>query len=305
MKVFRNWTEIEPHLPSSVTVGSFDGIHLGHRQLIDRLLELARAHDLVSTVVTFEPHPKKVLGKDTVHLLTDLEEKLALLRELQVAQTLVIPFTREFARMDYRQFVRSILVERLNVREMVIGHDHHFGRNREGTFECLVALGQQWGFSVHQAGPFKVAGEVVSSSAIRRLIQQGNVEKAAQFLGRYYTLKGVVEKGDGRGRTMGFPTANIRFTQPDKLIPPAGVYAVNASVQGKTYRGMMNIGYRPTFNNNDTLTSEVHLFNFSSLIYGEEITVFFKKFIRGEKKFSGIEELKTQLEKDRKICEKI
>ncbi len=305
MKVFRDWKAIDPHLPSSVTVGSFDGIHLGHRQLIDRLLELAREHDLVSTVVTFEPHPKKVLGKGDVHLLTDLEEKLALLKELQVAQTLVIPFTREFARMDYRQFVRTILVERLNVREMVIGHDHHFGRNREGTFECLVALGQQWGFSVHKVGPFTVDGEVVSSSAIRQLIQQGNVEKAARFLGRYYALKGVVEKGDGRGRQIGFPTANLRFIQPDKLVPPPGVYAVDATVQGNTYRGMMNIGFRPTFNNNDALTSEVHLFNFSSLIYGEEITVFFKKFIRGEKKFSGIEELKAQLEKDRKICEKI
>ncbi len=305
MKVYRDWQHIEPHQPTSLTVGSFDGIHLGHQQLISRLLELASQHDLVSTVVTFEPHPKKVLGKGEVHLLTDLQEKLDLLRALNVEQTLVIPFTREFAAMDYRQFVRDILVERLNVREMVIGHDHHFGRNREGTFECLVQLGKDWGFSVHQVGPFRVEGEVVSSSAIRQLILEGNVEKAAQFLGRYYALKGVVEKGDGRGQQIGFPTANIRFTQPDKLLPPPGVYAVDAAVQGKRYRGMMNIGVRPTFNNNDILTSEVHLFNFSGLIYDEAIEVFFKKYIRKEKKFSGIEELKKQLEQDKAMCEKI
>ncbi len=305
MRVFNHWEDIQPHVPTSITVGSFDGIHLGHRQLIDRLLALAREHDLVSTVVTFEPHPKKVLGKGDVHLLTDIEEKLELLQQLNIDQTLVIPFTREFARMDYRHFVRDILVERLNVREMVIGHDHHFGRNREGTFECLVELGKKWGFSVHQVGPFRVDGEVVSSSAIRRLILEGDVEKAARFLGRYYNLKGVVEKGDGRGRQLGFPTANIRFTQPDKILPPPGVYAVNVLLQGKEYKGMMNIGLRPTFNNNDALTSEVHLFNFSGLIYGEAVNVFFKKFIRKEKKFSGIEELKQQLEKDKAICEKI
>jgi len=305
MKIFHNWQNLQLEQDSSATVGSFDGVHLGHQQLIRRLRALAYRHRRRSTIVTFEPHPKIVLGKGTVQLITDLEEKLEQFRQFQIDRVLVIPFTPEFARLDYETFVKEILLDRLRVRDLVIGYDHHFGRNREGTFERLIDLGKRFGFSVERVGAVQIEGEVVSSSRIRQLLKDGQVEKAATFLGRPYRLKGRIVEGDGRGKDIGFPTANIEPSDPHKIIPARGVYAVDVKLEGQRYKGMMNIGYRPTFNNIESLTSEVHIFNFQSLIYGKEVVILFKKFIRPEQKFRTIEALKTQLRKDKEICEKI
>ncbi|RMF56513.1 MAG: bifunctional riboflavin kinase/FAD synthetase [Calditrichaeota bacterium] len=305
MRIIRDLTHLKPIAPGAVTVGTFDGVHLGHQSILQTLKELGKGCDCLTTIVTFEPHPRKVLGKNSggsIELLTSINEKLALFRALEIDQVVMIRFTKEFASLSAETFVKEILLDRLAVKEMVIGYDHHFGRNREGTLEKLKELGNKWNFDVHQVPPLLIKGEVVSSSAIRKLLKEGDIEKANRFLGRQYCLVGKVVQGDGRGRKIGFPTANLQVVDPDKLIPARGVYAVDVWYKNQLYKGMMNIGVRPTFDH-DPLTLEVHIFNFDNLLYGETLEVRFKKFIRSEQKFKNIEELKKQLEKDKQICE--
>jgi len=290
-----------------LTVGSFDGVHLGHQQIIKQLNALSGDSNSLEVLVTFHPHPKEVLspaGDRSVELLTPLEEKLRLLEKLGLPVITVLPFTREFSKTGYREFVTNILIKKLKMKKMVIGHDHTFGRNREGHAEQLEELGKSADFSVTVIQPFFLGKEIVSSSRIRQLLKSGEVEIANKLLGRKYSIQGIVEKGENRGTTLGFPTANIRPSSPNKLIPKKGVYAVEVELSGQRYRGMMNIGHRPTFNF-DPLTLEVHIFNFSGLIYGESIEVSCKKFIREEMKFRNPEELKSQIEKDKKMCFKL
>ncbi|RMG68165.1 MAG: bifunctional riboflavin kinase/FAD synthetase [Calditrichaeota bacterium] len=302
----RTIVEIEkytPGAPAAVTVGTFDGVHLGHQELLKRVIHWAREQGLMATVVTFDPHPKKVVGKDpqSLRVLTDLDEKLEVFSTFDLDQVVIIQFTREFARLSYEEFVDRYLVQRLQVKAMVVGYDHHFGRNREGGFEQLQSLGKRYGFQVEQLGPFTVDGEVVSSSRIRELLTRGEVDKVARFLGRPYRIRGTVVQGQGLGKQLGFPTANIQVNNPEKIIPVRGVYAVDVRVGGRLYKGMMNIGHRPTVNF-VPLTLEVHLFNFRNSIYGETVDVFFKQFIRQETKFPSLEALKRQLEEDKKVC---
>lgn len=306
MKIYRNLDELPGNSRAIATVGTFDGVHLGHKKIIEYLRKIGRQKNLLTTLVTFHPHPRKVIGKPENHqlrILTDLEEKLRLFEDLGIEQTIIIPFTREFAQLTYDQFVKDVLIDKIGVREMVVGYDHHFGKNREGGFESLKELGKKWGFGVHKVGPFQVKGQVVSSSLIRRLLDEGNVELASRYLGRPYKLSGIVVPGDGRGKEIGYPTANIKLKDPDKIIPARGVYAVDIRIGEKKelYKGMMNIGLRPTFNS-DSLTLEVHIFKFKNAIYNEQVEVHFKKFVRKEKKFRSLEELKTQLDQDKKVC---
>lgn len=307
MKVYRDISEIEPHRKSVVSVGTFDGFHLGHQSILQKIKAIAATNRLISAIVTFDPHPKKVLGNNSagdLSILTTTEEKLRIFREAQIDQVLVIPFTREFASTPPREFVRDILVEKLAVKEMVIGHDHHFGRNRQGGLEELQQLGKELKFAVYQVPGFSLNGELISSSLIRKLLEAGEAEKAARYMGRPYSLFGVVVKGNGRGKQMGFPTANIALQHEDKLVPPPGVYAVDVVMEKLFYKGMMNIGTRPTFEF-DSLTLEVHIFNFDAQIYGKPLEVRFKKFIRPERKFSGMEALREQLLNDKQVCENI
>ncbi len=304
MKIYHRISELPSPAPSVISVGTFDGFHLGHQSILEKMKTLARSEQLNTTIVTFAPHPRKVLTGQPVSILTTLREKLQIFEELGIDQTVVIPFTREFAAKTSREFVAEVLVRRLGVRHIVIGHDHHFGRNREGSYENLARLGREFGFTPHQVAPLKKNGEVVSSSRIRELVKSGDVEKAAIFLGRLYRIHAAVQRGSGRGRELGFPTANLAVDDPDKLLPPRGVYAVDVIYRQQTYKGMMNIGLRPTFEY-DHLTLEVHLFNFVGLLYNELLEVRFKKFIREEKKFSSAEELKEQLFRDQKICEQL
>jgi len=309
MKIYRSLEGISQPLPSAVTVGSFDGVHLGHQKILARLTELSRKHNLASTVVTFHPHPKTVLGIIKNHelkVITTLEEKTEIFSQLGVQQLIIIPFTREFAQLRYDQFVEDILVSKIGVKEMVVGYDHHFGKNREGSFDSLKELGSKLDFRVHLVGPYEMEGKIISSSVIRKLLEEGDVETSARYLGRYYRLKAEVVPGDGRGQQMGFPTANLKVLHSEKIIPARGVYAVNVRIEGdsEVFKGMMNIGTRPTFNL-DSLTLEVHIFNLKNSIYGKIVTIEFKKFVRKEKKFQNINELKQQLEKDKEICLKV
>ncbi len=304
MKIFHKIEEITTPTPCVATVGTFDGFHLGHQSILELMSRIAKKDGFKTTIVTFAPHPRKVLTGQPVKILTTLREKLQIFSEHGIDQVLIIKFTKAFAAKSSRDFVKKILVDRLGVQAMVIGHDHHFGRNREGSFENLNRMGKEFGFTAHEAPPFKNGGELINSSKIRQLIEAGDVEKASRYLGRPYQISGEVYHGDGRGRKIGFPTANIALDEPDKLIPAQGVYAVDVIAEKKRYKGMMNIGIRPTFEF-DSLTLEAHLFNFVGLLYGKTLTVHFKKFIRNEMKFSSISELIEQLKKDKKISENI
>jgi len=308
MKIFRTIEEIHLQQNTVVTVGSFDGIHLGHEEILKELNRQAREDcDCLEILITFHPHPKEVIGniKDhVIELLTPLEEKLEVLRTLGLPAVLVIPFTKEFSQTNYKDFVKNVLVQKLKIKKMVVGYDHAFGKNREGHPAQLKQLGSEFGFSVTVLDPFYLEGEIVNSSVIRNLLKKGDVSSAHKLLGRPYSLSGTVEEGDHRGRGLGYPTANLEIKNLHKLIPHKGVYAVNVEYQQKAYKGMMNIGNRPTFNF-DPLTLEVHIFNFSGSIYGNELKIFFKKFIREEIKFENSEALKKQMLLDKKICMKI
>jgi len=303
MEIINSINDIKLQAPTAVTVGSFDGIHLGHQQILQQLKEQASSCECLSTLVTFHPHPKQVLGH-RVELLTPLPEKLPLLQKLGLDVLVIIPFTHEFSKMNYRQFVQEILIQKIGMKKMVVGYDHAFGRNREGSTHQLQELKKELDFSVTIIPPHRVGNELISSSRIREFIHLTQMQKVAQLLGRPYSMLGEVEKGEHRGTNLGFPTANIHPIHEEKLIPQNGVYAVDIILEGQRYKGMMNIGHRPTFNF-DPLTLEVHIFNFSGLIYGSTLEIIFKKFIRVEKKFASPEALKKQISKDKEMCLKI
>ncbi len=287
--------------PNTVlTVGTFDGVHAGHRAIIDRVAEEARERNSRSIVVTFDPHPRDIIspGEAGIKLLTTLQERSEILEELGIDILLVIPFDRDFSLLSSEEFIRDIIYKKIGVSEFVIGYDHHFGRNREGTIETIERLGNELGFDSYVVSKREIGEKTVSSTAIRRSIsEEGNVEQAAEFLQRPYRLNGTVVHGDKRGKKIGYPTANIKPEHSKKIIPKDGVYAVKMRIQHDWYDGMMNIGERPTFDG-EIKTLEVHIFNFSRDIYGMEVQVRFYHRIRDEIKFSGIEDLKKQLKED-------
>lgn len=289
------------HDPSSVvTVGTFDGVHAGHRAIMDTVAEKADERNARSVIVTFDPHPRDIInpGDAGIKLLTTLEERAEILSELGIDTMAVIPFDRDFSLLSSEEFVRDIIYDKIGVGEFVIGYDHQFGRNREGTIETIERIGQELEFETYVVSKREVGSKTVSSTAIRNAIsEEGDMAQAAEFLQRPYRLNGMVVHGDKRGKEIGFPTANIKPAHTKKIIPKNGVYAVKVRINGDWYKGMMNIGNRPTFNG-DTQTLEVHLFHFEKEIYGKEVQVRFFKRIRDEKKFSGKDELVEQLKRD-------
>lgn len=292
---------------SVVTVGTFDGVHAGHRAIMDSVLRKAKEREARSVIVTFDPHPREIItpGDAGIKLLTTLQERREILEELGIDTMVVIPFDRDFSLLSSEEFIRNIIVEKIGVSEFVIGYDHHFGRDREGSIETIKKLGKELGFDSYVVSKKEVGARTVSSTAIRKaLSQEGDVEQAAEFLQRPYRLNGVVVHGDKRGKEIGYPTANIKAEDNRKVIPKDGVYAVNVRLEGKWYGAMMNIGTRPTFEGNQK-TMEVHLFDFDEEIYGMELQVRFIKRIRDEKKFSGIKELVAQLRQDEKRSREI
>lgn len=290
-------------IPNSViTVGTFDGVHAGHRAIIDTVVEKAEQRDARSVLVTFDPHPRDIInpGDDGIKLLTTLQERSEILEELGIDTMVVIPFDRDFSLLSSEEFVRDIIYSKIGVSEFVIGYDHQFGRNREGTIETIERLGGELGFEAYVVSKREVGEKTVSSTAIRNAISEGgNVEEAAKFLQRPYRLNGTVVHGDKRGKEIGFPTANIKPEHSRKIIPRDGVYAVRVRINGDLYDGMMNIGTRPTFDGKVRML-EVNLFNFDEDIYGKEVQVRFYNRIRDEKKFDGREELIEQLQQDEK-----
>lgn len=288
---------------SVVTVGSFDGVHRAHQAVIQEVVGRAGQRGGRSVVVTFDPHPKEVLGPrpEEFTLLSTLEERRDICRELGVNVFYVIPFTYEFSRQDFREFFVRYIIQGIGVSEVVEGYDHHFGRDREGSIEELLKLGKEFQFSVVAMKPIYVGGEVVSSSRIRELLAQGDVEKAAEMLGRPYGLRGVVVRGDGRGKDLGFPTANIQPVGRRKILPKDGIYFVRVQINHHSYFGLSNVGVRPTFLENGQRLVEVYLLEFDGNLYGESLDIFFLKRLRDELKFSSADELVRQMELDREI----
>lgn len=281
-----------------VTIGTFDGVHLGHREVIAELKRIAHLTGGESVVFTFFPHPRMVVtpNEDTIRLLTTQEEKCVLLEELLLDHLVIYPFTREFATLSYTEFVKNILVDQMHICKLVTGYDHKFGHDRQGDFQALKILGDFHGFEVEQLDPLLVENVAVSSTKIRQALETGDIQKASHYLGYPYLLKGKVVEGRRLGREIGFPTANILPDDQHKLIPIDGVYAVLVNVGGVQYKGMLNVGTRPTVNTNvDHRSIEVHIFDFSADIYQSDISVSFMERIRNEVKFGNLDQLKEQL----------
>jgi riboflavin kinase / FMN adenylyltransferase len=291
---------VPPNVTATVaTVGTFDGVHLGHRDVLSRLVARARASGLASVLVTFEPHPLEVLNPAAApQLITTLEEKIALIRATGLDLLAVLPFTTELAQYPAARFVDEILLGRFRMRELLIGHDHGFGRGREGDITLLRQLGADREFAVDVVSPVQAPdGEPVSSTAVRRAITAAELDHASALLGRRYSVRGEVVAGDSRGRLLGFPTLNVDPRAPRKLLPPDGVYAVQVVGSLGRFDGMMNLGGRPTFGD-DRRTLEVHLFDASGDFYGDQVEVVFVARLRETMRFSGPEALIAQLHAD-------
>lgn len=282
---------------SIITVGAFDGVHLGHREILHKLKNKAKELSLQTVVVTFWPHPSHVIGKPLI-LINTLEEKRNLIKAQGIDEIIILPFTHEFSKINSHSFIKEYLIDQFGMKYFLIGYNHHFGSDRQGDIHVIRQYGHQYGFEVEKASPVEVEGEKISSTKIRHLLLEGKIETANLYLGYTYYLTGNVVKGQMLGRTIGFPTANIQVEEY-KLIPKDGVYAVKVRVSGKEYPGMLNIGHRPTVNKGaPKKTIEVHLLDFNSDIYDCTVEVEFIKRLRDEVKFPNLEELKNQLSKD-------
>lgn len=283
-----------------VTTGTFDGVHIGHRSILNRVIELSRKIRGQNVLLTFYPHPRMVLQSDSdLKLINTIEEKTALLAAAGIDHLIIQPFTKEFSRTTSLEFVRDILVNQIGTKKLVIGYDHHFGRNREGTFEHLKEFGPLYGFDVEEISAQDIDNVNVSSTKIRKAIAEGNIGVANEYLGHQFSIKGKVVHGKKIGRQLGYPTANIQVENKYKLIPAHGIYAVKVKWKGQDLEGMLNIGVRPTIENNDgSLTIEVNLFEFDQDIYGDDLELVFVQRIRNEKKFDSKEQLIAEMAKD-------
>ena len=285
---------------SVVTSGTFDGVHFGHQKILKKIIQIAKEKGGKSVVLTFWPHPRFVLKPDSndLKLLTTFEEKAQLLDQIGIDYLVKIPFTREFSELSSDEFIRQILVNKLNTQKLVIGYDHRFGKNREGGFDYLMEHSQDYGFEIEEILRQDIEHVGVSSTKIREALADGNIHIANEFLEREYSITGFVKDGDRIGRSIGFPTANLDIPETYKLIPADGAYAVRVEVDGKNYQGMLNIGQRPTVSGQERRI-EVNIFDFNEDIYNHRVKVAFVRLLRKEQKFSNIEELKDQLNKDR------
>ena len=300
MNVFQDFHSIEKIHHPVITIGTFDGVHIGHQKIINQLNEEAEKINGESVLFTFYPHPRMVLYPEShgIKLIQTQEEKLAKLEKMGLKNCIVFPFTFEFSRMTALEFVRDFLVNQLHVKKLVIGYDHQFGKNREGSLQFLKDICETYDFEVIEIPAQDIDEVNVSSTKIREAILAGNIEKANEYLGDTFELTGTVVKGNQLGRTIGYPTANIVLNSDLKLIPGNGVYAVRVNARGTWFDGMMNIGTRPTVVSNGGRTIEVNIFDFEETIYDEIVTVQFLSKWRDEQKFNGLEELKNQLKID-------
>jgi riboflavin kinase / FMN adenylyltransferase len=285
-----------------VTSGTFDGVHIGHQKILRRIRNLADEIKGETVLITFWPHPRLVLypQEHQLRLLSTFEEKAKLLADFGVDHLVTIPFTKEFSELTSHEFIQQILVEKINTKKLVIGYDHRFGKNREGSFEYLIQNHQSYGFELEEISREDIDNIGVSSTKIRKSLEEGHIQSANEFLGRDYELSGIIIKGQQLGRSIGFPTANIQILNDYKLIPSNGVYAVIVDIEGQLFKGMLNIGNRPTVGGNSR-TIEVNLFDFEGNLYDHRITVYFKAFLRTEVKFADLNSLRDQLIEDQKL----
>ena len=291
--------DIHPQSPTVATIGFFDGVHLGHRFLIQQVKVAATQTGWQSSIITFPVHPRQVIQSEfQPQLLSSPEEKIELLASTGVDNCILLPFTRELSQLTAYEFMQ-LLYDKYKVRMLVIGYDHRFGHNRAETFEDYCRYGRELGIHIMQASAYTQEQDKVSSSAIRRALQNGDIRTATKFLGYHYYLEGTVVDGYKVGRKIGFPTANLRVDFPNKLIPSIGVYAVYVYVNGEKHKGMLNIGYRPTINNGTDLSIEVHILDFQGDIYHQKMRIEFIDFLRPEMKFNSVDELVLQIQKDK------
>lgn len=282
-----------------VTIGTFDGVHIGHQKILERLISDAKKHDKKSVLLTFFPHPRMVLQKDVkIELINTIQEKALLLENMGLDYLIIHPFSKEFSRLTALDFVRDILVNQLKTSKLVIGYDHHFGKNREGNIDQLREYSPLYDFDIEEISSQDIDNVSISSTKIRRALHEGNLKTANRFLGYHFTINGTVVNGKQLGGKIGFPTANINVMESYKLIPKTGVYVVRSLINGSFVNGMMNIGYRPTVDGKHQ-TIEVHFFDFNQDLYHQKVTVELLYFLREEQKFDSVEDLIAQLKKDK------
>ncbi|MCF8296804.1 MAG: bifunctional riboflavin kinase/FAD synthetase [Saprospiraceae bacterium] len=306
MKIYRNIdTFISKKFPV-VTLGTFDGVHLGHQKILNRITEEAKLNNGESIVITFDPHPRMVLKKAKTGLsfINTIDEKIELLEKANIDNLIIINFTKEFSQLTSEEFIKQYLIDKLKIKKLIVGHDHHFGRDRMGDCSFLSEMMQEFKFDCERISAQKLKAVEVSSTKIREALKKGEIQKANSFLGYCYSITGSVKSGNKIGREIGFPTANIEIKDKSKLIPKIGIYAIKIDYEGKRYNGMAYIGKRPTFNLNE-LRIETNIFNFDKNIYNKEIKFSFVQRIRDDVKFNSIDELEAQLILDKKAAEQI
>ena len=306
MKIYHSIEDFPSQTRTVVTIGTFDGLHKGHQAIINRINHIAKKQALESVVLTFNPHPRHVIYPDDqeLRLIHTIEEKIEVLSKTGLQNLVLHRFTKDFSRIKSVNFIRDFLVNKLHMKYMVVGFDHHFGKNREGTFDDLFELSELYDFRIEKIEPQNIEGITISSTKIRRAIQQGNLKQVNTYLSSNFCLTGKVIRGNKIGSSIGFPTANIKLDYQWKILPKNGVYAVKVLVKGQEYFGMLNLGNRPTISD-DSFVIEVHLFNFDDIIYDQELRIEFFQRIRDEKKFSELEQLGAQLKIDEINCRQI
>ncbi|KQX12987.1 bifunctional riboflavin kinase/FAD synthetase [Flavobacterium sp. Root420] len=299
MKLFHSINDFHSTKKTILTLGTFDGVHIGHKKILERITQNTENGKYESLVLTFFPHPRMVLQeKSEIKLLNTISEKTKLLEATGIENLVIHPFNESFSRLTAEEFVHSILVDQFHIQKIIIGHDHRFGRNRTANIDDLIAFGEEYGFEVEQISAQEIQDVSVSSTKIRKALNEGNMTLANDYLGYNYFLTGEVVKGKQLGRTIGFPTANIQIEEDYKLIPKNGVYAVKALIDKKEVFGMMNIGFNPTVNG-EKQTIEVNLFDFEAAIYSEKIEISLLHYLREEQKFGSVDLLKAQLNQDK------
>ena len=306
MRIYHSIEDFPSDVNTIVTIGTFDGVHKGHQIIINRINEIAKKQALESVVLTFDPHPRHVIYPDDqeLRLIHTLEEKIEALRKTGVQNLVLHKFTKEFSRTESVNFIRDFLVTKLNMKYMVVGFDHHFGKNRQGTFDNLIELSDAYGFKIEKIKPQNIGEVTISSTKIRNAILEGDCKKANTYLSANFSITGKVVQGNKIGSSIGYPTANIEIENQWKILPKNGVYAVKILLKNQQYFGMLNLGNRPSISD-DSFAIEVHLFDFNATIYNEELKIEFIQRIRDEQQFSDLEKLKSQLKIDAINCKQI
>ena len=305
MRIFDNLKSYSSKKESILTIGTFDGVHIGHNKILKRLIQDSKKNNLSSLVMTFFPHPRMILNKShEIKMIDTIDEKINLLEKTGLDNLIIHPFDNNFSKIRAKEFVEEILVKKLKIKEIIIGYDHKFGKDREASVEDLKKFGKDYMFTVKEIPAQEIDSIAISSTKIRNAILNGEIEKCNKFLGRNFILTGKVVYGDGLGKKIDFPTANIEIKETYKIIPKNGVYLVKTKINSNTYFGMMNIGIRPTVGGTNK-SLEIHFFNFKDNIYGKNVSIEIIKKIRDEEKFSSIDQLKIQLKKDEQFCLKL